>query len=395
MSFAETKPFFPLVAAHFFTFLIVGLPLPVLPLYVHQSLAYSEAVVGFTIGLHFVVNMLLRGFAGRLADTWGARRTTLTGAVLASLSGLPYLFIAGSLLPDELKLPCIFFSRICLGAAHSMVGTSTLTWGFSLLGPNHAGRVIAWLGMSMYASIAFGAPLGLALWDAWGIAALGGATLLFPLLALLCALRKPESPRVPKERAARLGSMLSTVLRPGFCLTLHGVGNASISAFIALYFASEHWGQAGLALSCFGLFFIVARIFCGEIPDRIPGRGPALIFFSIETAGLTLLALAPTEALAFVGIALTGFGCSMIYPSIGVELLRSIPAEGRGTAVGLFTAFQDISFALTGPLTGLLIPLFGYPSVFFTGAACAALGFALTLLAAKNQAYSKSYEKKA
>jgi len=82
---------------------------------------------------------------------------------------------------------------------------------------------------------------------------------------------------------------------------------------------------------------------------------------------------------AFIGIILTGFGCSLIFPCLGVELVRTIPAEARGVAMGWFTAFQDISFGLTGPLTGLLIPVFGYPSVFYTASACAMLGFALIM----------------
>ncbi|MCL1939837.1 MAG: arabinose transporter [Desulfovibrionaceae bacterium] len=378
MSFAESKPFYPLVATHFFTFMVVGLPLPVLPLYVHKSLGYSTAVVGVTIGLHFVTTVLFRGMAGRLADTWGAKHTTLTGVLLAMFSGFPYLLAATPLVSDDIMLPCIFLGRILLGIAHSMVGTSLLAWGFGLLGPQHAGRVIAWLGISMYGSIALGAPLGLALWERWGILSLGAATCLLPLLALCCALGKPETPRVPKEKAAKAGHIIPRIMRPGICLALHGVGNAAISVFIVLYFASENWDYAGLALTCFGFSFILARVLCGEIPDKAHGQGPTLLFFAIEALGLLLVALAPSVAVAFLGIALTGFGCSLIYPSIGVELVRDIPIEARGVAVGWFTAFQDVSFGLTGPLTGLLVPVFGYPSVFYAASACAMLGFALT-----------------
>lgn len=382
MSISESKPFYPLVAAHFLTFLIVGLPLPVLPLYVHNILGYGTAVVGFTIGLHFVATVLFRGFAGRLADTWGAKHTAITGFLLAALSGGAYLLAATPFMADGLKLGCILIGRICLGIAHSMVGTSILTWGFNLLGPNHAGRVISWLGISMYGSIALGAPLGLVFWERWGIVSLGVASCLLPITAVLCVIKKSETPITPKEMAAKSGRLILRILRPGICLALHGVGNAAISAFIVLYFASKNWEHAGLALTCFGFSFIIARIFCGEIPDRVKGSAPTLIFFAIETIGLTLVALAPSVFVAFAGIALTGFGCALIYPSIGVELVRTIPVEVRGTAIGWFSAFQDMSFGLTGPLTGLLIPYFGYSSVFYTAAACATLGFAVTLASA-------------
>jgi len=380
MNFAESRPFFPLVTAHFFIFMIAGMPLPVLPLYLYNTLDYGTAVVGFAIGLHFIATVLFRGVAGRLADTWGARRTALTGIMLATLSGLPYLLVASPFIPDDIKLPVILFGRICLGIAHSMVGTGILTWGLSLLGPPHAGRVISWLGISIYGGIAIGAPLSLALWDQWGILALGLASCLLPLPALLCALSRPETPRIPKEKAAKAGRTILRILPLGICLASLGVGSAAISAFIVLYFLSENWEYAGLALTCFGGAFILARLIFGELPDKARGRWPVLLFSALEALGLALIALAPSATVAFIGIALTGFGYSLIFPCLGVELVRTVPAEARGVAVGWFTAFQDISFGLTGPLTGLLIPVFGYPSVFYTASICAMLGFALIIL---------------
>ncbi len=362
--------------ALFVTLIIVGMPLPVLPLYVHDSLGYGSAMVGVAIGAHFLATVFCRGLAGKIADTHGGRPTTLAGIFICSLSGLPYLCLELSFLGGPEKFALILLGRACLGIGHSLLGTGTLAWGFGLVGPLHAGRVMAWTGMCTYGAMAAGAPLGLFFWGHWGVLSLGAATCLFPLAAFLFNLNTPATPVLPGERVS-LGSVFRRIWKSGACLALHATGFAVISAFISLHFAAKNWEHAGLALSCFGLSFVLVRAAGGELPDRADCKKLTLCCLGGETLGLALLFLAAEPWQAFAGVSLTGLSCSLLFPSIGVQVLRGVPGQARGTAVGGAITFQDASLGLSAPLTGLLVPHFGYPAVFFTAACAAAAAFCI------------------
>ena len=91
----EARPFaaslLPIMGAVFVAFLVIGVAMPVLPLYVHDGLGFGTFVVGLVAGSQFAASLISRPWAGHYSDGRGAKRAVVVGLLAASASGLLYL----------------------------------------------------------------------------------------------------------------------------------------------------------------------------------------------------------------------------------------------------------------------------------------------------------------
>jgi MFS family permease len=163
---------------------------------------------------------------------------------------------------------------------------------------------------------------------------------------------------------------MAAVWVPGVGSALSSVGFGAVTTFSALLFVARGW-PAWPVFTVFALAFILTRIVLGHLADRFGGAKVALICVLVEAAGLALMELAPGLALALTGAALTGFGYSLVYPGLGVEAVRRVPAQSRGLAMGAYTAFLDVALGFGTPALGLLASTAGLGAVFVASAVAA------------------------
>ncbi|WP_039787615.1 arabinose transporter [Herbaspirillum huttiense] len=368
----------PLTLAVFIAFLTIGLQLPVLPLHLKEALGMNATVVGVVVGAQFAAALLSRAWAGNVADLRGAKRAVMAGFITAALSGLVYLASLALLGRPDWSVAVLLAGRVLLALGESLVITGTMGWGIALVGPQHGGKVMAWLGIALYAAFGAGAPLGVAINQIYGFAGISLASVGLSLAALL--LIAPLRAIAPSaHRRTPFYQVLGAVWRPGLGLAFSSVGFGVITAFIALLFAARSWGDSSLAFTSFGVAFILARLFFAHLPDQIGGAKVALVCVVIEVCGQLLIWQADSAWMAYAGAALTGFGYSLVFPGFGVEAMRRAPPQTRGLAMGAYVAFLDLSLGITSPLAGALASHAGVQSVYLAGAVVVGLSMLVAL----------------
>jgi MFS family permease len=378
-SMAITLQIVSIVFYTFVAFLCIGLPIAVMPGYVHNQLGFSAVVAGLVIGSQYLATLLSRPVAGRICDTIGTKRAIVYGLSGIALSGV--LTVVAILLESyaQASLIILVVARLILGGSQGLIGVGTISWCIGQVGSEHTARSISWNGIASYGAIAIGAPLGVVMVDALGFVSLGLVLTALAVGALLLIRNKPPVPVVRGERMA-FWSVFGRVAPYGLSLTLSSIGYGTLTTFITLYYVNRGWEGAAWCLTVFGICFIVARLFFINAITRFGGFRSAITCMSVETVGLVLLWLSPSTTVALIGAGLTGFGLSLVYPAIGVEAIKQVPNSSRGAGLGAYAVFFDLALAIAGPLMGAIALGMGYGWIFFFAALLSVLALALTLL---------------
>ena len=364
----------------FFGYFTIGLALAVLPVFIHQQLGYSAMVAGVVISLQYVTTFLFRGYAGNIVDKKGPKPAVLLGMIGFAISGI--LLVASYMLRSIpiLSLGTLILTRLITGFGEGLIGASPVNWAILAVGDEHTGKAISFNGIASYGALAIGAPLGVILHNAYGIGSIGILIILVGIIGFFYAKSKIALKGNTKEPRKPFLQVLKTVAPYGMCLALGGLGFGTISTFITLYYASLNWTGAVLCLSVFSLLFILGRIIFGRSIELYGGMKTAIACLALESIGLFILWMANIPHLALIGAGITGLGFSLIFPALGVEAVKLVPASNKGAALGGYGLFIDLSLGLTGPLVGGVASHFGMLYIFPFSMTVVFIGFLLSVL---------------
>ena len=355
-------------AACLLAFLGLGSVLPVLPRYVRGPVGSTDLAVGLVTGAFAFTAVVCRPLGGRLADARGRRLVVTLGALLASAAGLIYLIPLG--------VPGLVLARLVLGAGEGIVFTAGAAWTVDLAPTGGRGRAIGLFGLTIWTALTAGPVIGEVLLDAISYEAVWVFAAAAPLAGAAVARLVPEPP-LPAPAEARGGLVAREALRPGVSLSLAAFGQAAFAGFIVLHLEAEGPGHGALVFTAFGAAVVSARVIAGRLPDVVGPRRTAVGAAACEAVGLAVVGFSSSLPVALAGAVVTGFGFSVLFPSLALIVVNEAGDARRGAALGTFTAFFDIGMGVGGLVAGAIAAAAGYPAVFWVAAILAGAGGAV------------------
>ncbi len=367
----------PPLSAISIVFLVAGAALATVPIFVSSELGLGAWAIGLIAGSQFIAALCSRLSAGRYSDTRGPKKAVVSGLLMTMAAGI-ICTLAYFLRSSPLAAAAVLLiGRTILGSAESFIITGAQSWALAVAGPGRSAQVIGWAGTALFLALALGAPLGGLLQGTWGFWAVGVFSTITPALVLASILGLPEV--IPERgHALHLGAVFVQVRVFGAIMALVGFGYGAMVSFGVLLFAERGWFPTWGALTAFSIGLVIARLAIGSLPDRLGGVRAAALLLVVNTLGFGALTIATHHVVGLAAAFVAGFGYSVVYPALGREAVRRVPARDRGIAMAVYSAFIDVSLGLGSPILGIAAGAFGAASVF--GFACASAVLAMGLL---------------
>jgi len=374
----------------FFTFIgyfIIGLSLSVLPIFISKGLGFSMLVAGIVISLQYVMTFLMRAYSGKIIDNKGPKPAVLISMLGFAFTGLVLIMAYYFRFSPIISLLFLVITRLFTGGAEGMVGASPINWAIMTFGEKHTAKIISYNGVACYGALALGASMGVTIVKYFNFYGLGFLIVVLGLIGFFYARTKEN--RTGKQSAEEQKSfwnVLGKVAPFGLCLAMGGLGFATISTFITLYYDYYHWQNGALCLSVFGILFVAGRLVFNNAINRFGGINVAIASLAVEALGLTVIALSYHPYFVLVGAGITGLGFSLIFPALGVMAMKTVPSSNQGSALAGYGLFIDMSLGITGPLIGGVADIFGLSYIFPFSIGIVMLGLFLAYYLKMNQA---------
>jgi MFS family permease len=351
-------------------FLSLGIMNPVLPRFIAGPLDGSDLAVGVGVGSFTVVSLLLRPWSGRFGDRSGRKKGIVLGAFAHTIGCL------GLVVADSLGLVIAFRLLTGIAEAFLFVGASTAVQ--DLAPDDRRAEAASLFSVSLFGGIALGPTIGELLLDSVGYDAVWLTASAVVGVGALVAMTLPDTrpAELIDEPWKDQPLIHRAALRPGFPLACAIWSLAAFNSFIPLYSLQLGLSGARNVLLANALTILSLRLFLGRLPDRMGPLRAARMALIFNPIGMAVMALWQEPSGLYVGAVFFAFGQAFAFPSLMTMAVNNAPASERGSVMGTFTAFFDLSFGGGAIVLGAVANALGYSGAFLTAMCVALIGTA-------------------
>ncbi|NUT35764.1 MAG: MFS transporter [Hamadaea sp.] len=362
-----TPAFLALAVSELAYFVAVGIMIPVVPLYASAELDAGPVGVGVAVGAFSVTALVLRPYAGRLSDRFGAGRLMVLGGLLFAVVAAAHVL--------AVNYAILLALRVALGVGEAVYFVAGIAALADVAPPDRLGEALSYSSLSLYLGIALGPAIGERLVDVGGFPAAWFGAAVLAALACGLALRIPSEARAPDATALPL--IPRTLIAPGLAFLAGLAGAAGFLGFAALHARDIGMEGAGTVLFTYGGLVIVCRLLFARTFDRHPAAALSAFALTVCAAGLALLGLVRVPAGLVGGAAVLALGVTFLTPSFYREMMARLPANRRGAAAATFSIFVDLGLGLGPVMFGVVARVTTLPVAFLVAATVVLLAAAL------------------
>ena len=347
--------------------------IPTVPLYVSGPLAAGDLSVGLAVGAFSVSALLLRPWAGRLADRRGRVVLMIAGAAFFAVSVTGYGFTH--------SVPALIVLRVLTGVGEALFFVGAVTAMSDLSPPERRGEAMSLFSLSLYVGIALGSLAGESIVRiggfsaAWVLAA-GAAIGALVLAARVGETREAQAVDLPPPSGRLINRK---ALLPAVLLLAAVWGMAGFLAFVPLYARDLGLPSSGWLLFLFAAVVVAIRSLGARLPDRLGAAPATRMALTFATVGLATIGLWRSTPGLVSGTIALAVGVALATPAIMMLALDGVPANERGSVMGTVSMSLDLAIGL-GPATlGLVAATFGRADLFLAAALVAAAGLVVAV----------------
>jgi len=347
---------------------------PIIPIFLTTVLAAPVAIVGLIEGIAEATASVLKVFSGWLSDRFQSRKRFVT-------AGYTLAAVAKILLALAAAWPQVLLARfvdragkgVRTAARDALIADSTASSRHGAAFGLHRGLDTA--------GAVLGPLLGLALLhvlqnDYRTIFMISAIPALLAVLLLIALVREPQrrTGNLPAAEFLKWRQCDPAFKKFLLASALFALGNSS-DAFLILRAQALGYSTSAAVL-LFVIFNVVYALLAfplGKLADRLGARpllAASFLLFAVSYAGFGLAGHA-----AWLWLLFPLYGVYMaMSEGVGKAYIAGlVPAERRGTALGLFYTVTGVIMLLASTVAGLLWSSLGPPAPFYFGAVLALL----------------------